>query len=838
MRPASDEKEAGDAESSAKKRPQASLKKTARKSSSKRSGPTPSPVPSLEDSDPNLEHGTWEDLARLEQDDDRPPTVFGLIPFSPEPEGLDAVMDDVGELAGDEHPMDQNLRPSEPDRLSSAVPLRSGVTPVKSEVEEATIPPPSRVATSRSSIKTERMSPSVLFSPDSPRPAPLPAIKFSRSRSSSLASDSSSGPVGLSALVPSPRRSASTTVESMAAMHGSVETLLDHLAQGPTASTAIPPQIPQSQVFPSRSHALGEAVPIHVSSFLPPPASKAHFRPITRPPATSETVDSSPPTPALVEAAAAVADVPGALPTEAPLSTFHRSSRKRSREESSVDADEEAVLAKLEDEDDFGEIAPEPSADEQDLAAKAAKKARKAERQREKRKEKRVKREVTAVSATEGARPSVESPPPPPSTNPASASAAERTALVRSKLQQWVRVWPHPEKVGRAIIAWLGEYPMSGLRMLLLKELFTQLLDLNIAKARVLCWTIIRLSEQTPGLLSDPPRNSFQRWLLQDIREADSTLYAARVHIYAELFALNPPYSYKTCLNQHLVRLTGPSPPTAADLDAFRTILTSRLTALETHDLLVPTFAKLRAVAASPHLAPDARIALDRLLFLDPQSPAPNPAAPANSDERSIVLRRCLDKLDELDEPAADAEKRKGHIKRVCKALRLWFNDSPGPLHVADSLEATCLATLALDRAHLFFLRGNATKSFFRSVGLGLHKALCDAIVTSDHASYTARIPVFADMLAATSNDTFNKAYLDGHLRRLRSYPRPPQEVIANLIDVIRPAGADLDRKGLLGDVFAAFRKLRDEGKLDIGGKMLINDLVYLRKSGWKKVSR
>ena len=829
-----DEEDEGEGIPAAKKRPRATPKKTARKSSSKRSGHSPSRSPSAGDSSPNLEHGTWADIARLEEDDERPPTVFGLIPFSPEPEGgKDAVMDNVDELAGSECPQGPSLRPSEPDRQLSVMSVRSEVSPVKSEVEEAAIPPP-RVVTARSSIKAERMSPSVLFSPDSPPSAPLPVVKAPRSRSSSPASDASSDPAGLSALVPSPRQSASMTVEPPVAQRGSVESLLDRLAQSSTPFfvPSSQPLRPQPTSVWSHEAAQNEASTSRQPALLPPRATKAHFRVIAPPPSDSETASLNVTTPVPPTSVSRVGSEAVTPPLTASAPAEERTSKKRSRDES-VDADEAAVTAKREDL--TGEVPSGPSAEER-AQVKAGKKARKAERAI-RRETKRQKQEVAAVPSEASVRPLPESPPSSPSTDPASASTADRTALVRSKLQQWVGVRTQPEKVGRAIIAWLGEYPMSGLRMLLLKELFTQLLDLNVVKARPLCWSVICLSEQTPGLLTDPPRNSFQRWLLQDIREADRTLYTSRIPIYSELFALNPPYSYKTCLDQHLARLTRPSAPDAADLEAFRTLLATRLTALEKYDLLAPAFLKLRALAASPHLAPDARTALERLLLLDPRRPpAPKPPAPIGSDERSVVIRRCLDKLDELDERREGKLKR--HAQRVSKALMGWLKDAHRPLHAPQAPETACLVTLALDRAHRFFLGPEVTRIFFKWASLGVHKAVCDAIVTSDQASYTSRIPVFAKMLAATKNGAFAKAYVDGHLRRLLFYPRPPQDVIANLIDVVRPAGAALDKNGLLDDVFAAFRKLRDEDKLEIGGKMLINDLIYLRKSNWKTVPR
>lgn len=830
------------------KRPRATPKKRSRKSASKPSEPSALTSSLTDDSKSDLEPGTWADIARLEEDDSRPPTVFGLIPFSPEPEGQDAAMSEIDELASDKVPTEPGARDVEMSQESSSMPIQTDVSPVKSDVEAVAISTP-RVPTSRSSIKTERMSPSVLFSPDPPPPAPLPIAKAPRLASSSplstCPSDMSSDAAGLSALVPSPRQTPSRVAGSSVAQRGSVEFLLDKFVQdpAPTFATSSQPSHPPASSS-SWSHSLAGPVPIEASSSrLPavprPPVPKAYFRVISRPTADVRSEGSNTATPALATVPLLVDSHLATSAIGLPDPAARGPSRKRLREDSPEDADEATVTAKLEEA--IGEIPLQPRVEDQ-TQLKVDKQTHKADRAAQ-RDTKRQKHETAVMPAAQCARPAADSPSLPSPTDLASVSAAERIALVRSKLQQWVSLQTKPKIIGRAIVAWLGEYQMSGLRMLLLRDLFTLLLDLNVHMAREICWSIIRLSGKTPGLLADPPRNAFQRWLLQDIREADRELYASRVPIYSELFALDPPHSYKTCLDQHLARLTGSSPPTVVDLDAFRTLITSRLGALESLNLLAPAFDKLRAIAASPHLGPKSQAAIKQLLLLDTHKSTSSAAGPASS-EHSVVVRRVLAKLDWLNQQIRPTkDKGKGSARGVCSALMAWIRDARPPLHASHAPEAPCLVTLALDRAHPFFQRPRATNIFFELASTSLdvaspnvHKALCDAIVTSDPATYVARLPIFSEMLVATKKNTFIKAFIDCHLRRVMIHPHPPQDVIANLIDVIRPVGLALDQKRLLVDVFDTLRKLRDENRLDIGSKMLINDLIFLRKSSWKIV--
>lgn len=391
-----------------------------------------------------------------------------------------------------------------------------------------------------------------------------------------------------------------------------------------------------------------------------------------------------------------------------------------------------------------------------------------------------------------------------------------------------------PDVAGKAIVDWLARVQTGGTRMALLKDLFVQALDVELSRARQIFWAVTRYSEESPGLLSEPPRQAFQRWLLQDIREADRSLYARRIPIYAALLGLNPPYSFKVYLDEHLARLTGASAPLPVDFNLFWSVISGRLGTLEERNLLAPVFEQLRMLSVSPRLTPEAHRALMDLLAKG--SSARRPAVVAQNEAVSAAQdprQRCLRQITLLDVPGKAADVQ--HLKRVVEALLDWVKTVPRAQGQTQAPELACVAALALDRQHPFFLKPKAQATFFHGVSSMVHRALLNEITTCDVATYAARVPAFAEQLGSSNSRTYLRAYIDAHLERLNFKPQPSLDDVKHLVDIVRPAGAVLDKENLLAGLFSTLMRLRTENKLaDVGTRMIVNDLVYLRRSNWK----
>lgn len=244
------------------------------------SQPKPSASATLTaDDSPELVQGTWTDINQL-QPDGRIPAVFSLVPFSPPPDGRDADMEEVDQLAdGGGDASDAGLGLDLPFGDSSTEDVkpelaRPAVT-VKREVnEDLSALFPSSPVRPGSTLPAS----SSLARPKSPFP----------SDDSSDSSSRSSSPGGLSSILPS--RTSSSHPSGVGAPvappiphpHGpsaNVEDLLDRLGRAdPSSHSTI--RVPAQPTPSSHSSTTGPSSAPMVALTVTGPS----FRPIVRPP--------------------------------------------------------------------------------------------------------------------------------------------------------------------------------------------------------------------------------------------------------------------------------------------------------------------------------------------------------------------------------------------------------------------------------------------------------------------------------------------------------------------------------------------------------------------------
>lgn len=405
-----------DAAGQATKQPNAKVRATPKKKAPRKSGavsrragdvtPPPQAQPSpLAQTSPKLAHGTWADIRRHDDDDDREPAVFGLIPFSPEPEDRrGTAMDDVDEL----EEVEQSAGVAEAAQAHGlGMDFQPEPSPVKQEDEEGDykFPPVAASPNLRPprAFKNEPMDPSILLSPDELLPPRRPSPqRGGRPRSRSPTSEpfeTSSPPVGLAAaLLPSNCLPAPSPASAPAT---SVESLLDRLA-GASSFHSQPSN-------PSPPTASTSRLP----SSLPPPPKAPRFRVISHAPAGQPSLGPASsittPGPATLSPASQRVDLPRAVPDAEPTSQsqsvrttaepaaepaaavvpskrHRRPKRERqagASDDEDEDEDEAAVTAKLEEAEDH--VPAEESAAQTKARLKLEKRARKAARHEKKR---------------------------------------------------------------------------------------------------------------------------------------------------------------------------------------------------------------------------------------------------------------------------------------------------------------------------------------------------------------------------------------------------------------------------------------------------------------------
>lgn len=346
--------------------------------------------------------------------------------------------------------------------------------------------------------------------------------------------------------------------------------------------------------------------------------------------------------------------------------------------------------------------------------------------------------------------------------------------------------------------------------------------------------------------VSTPLRPIFQQEL-QEFIKTDWRV-GKKYEAQATYLQVNPLES-ATFLVGHIDTVLRSKELNGAEMNKLFRLVRDLLPLPECNQALQPMFVRLREAIQNPELDTGARFVLEHLLAFDDTWP---------SDQEA--WDRCQDKLSTLsdhppppqsplptDGPPSTSKKGKKleRVKSSVAELVSWIaSEYPNSVTkgIGPSLRLTTLLRIFMDRRHKFFDRIGATEAFFERLSTTdrlqrpLTYALQNLVESCPSEIYHQRSSRYSEVMKLVSHPHPLKLMLSAHLRRL-SDP-PTQAEIQFLSSLILPQAEKLEKANCLTFVFNTLIKYREEGKLDVGSRMVLHDLIYLRKSGWKKAPK